>query len=214
MTPTTSGGAALGDAGRARRLAAHVAARSRPALLQADGTLRCLAGQRWEWDGVRFEIVHPALASYEDQALRVHDRNCVLMIAGARRADPAARRHREPFRSGAGGRARRRAQGGRSARAAPRQQELVDARVPGGGEAAARGVSRRLPQPLQPSAPGGASRATRHSAAASTAPTAMAPSRWRSAAKGGIEATPYRSVYRRYWQTQMEGDPVPDPEQF
>ena len=182
--------------------------------MQAEATLRCRAGQRWEWDGVRFEIVHPALASYDDTALRVHDRNCVLMIAGARRADPAARRHREPFRSGARGRARRRAQRGRSARAASRQQELLDARVPGGGEAAARGVSRRLPQPLQPSAPGRRSRATRHSAAASCGPTAMGRVTLKIAADGGIEAIPYRSAYRRYWQTQMEADPVPDPEQF
>jgi competence protein ComEC len=55
-----------------------------PLTMQAEATLRCRAGQRWEWDGVSFEIVHPALASYEDKALRVHDRNCVLMITGAR----------------------------------------------------------------------------------------------------------------------------------
>ncbi len=31
---------------------------------------------------------------------------------------------------------------------------------------------------------------------------------------GAITVTPYRSVYRRYWQTAMIGDPVPDLEQF
>src|SRR6185295_689434 len=30
-----------------------------PLLLQANDNVRCLAGQRWEWDGVRFEILHP-----------------------------------------------------------------------------------------------------------------------------------------------------------
>jgi competence protein ComEC len=31
---------------------------------------------------------------------------------------------------------------------------------------------------------------------------------------GAIGVTPYRAMYRRYWQTTMLGDPVPDPEQF
>jgi hypothetical protein len=31
---------------------------------------------------------------------------------------------------------------------------------------------------------------------------------------GAITVTPYRSIYRRYWQTPMVGNPVPDSEQF
>jgi hypothetical protein len=29
--------------------------------------------------------------------------------------------------------------------------------------------------------------------------------------EGAIGVTPYRAVYKRYWQTALEGDPVPDP---
>ena len=29
-----------------------------------------------------------------------------------------------------------------------------------------------------------------------------------------IKVTPYRAVYRRYWQTQMVGDAVPEPEEL
>jgi competence protein ComEC len=33
-------------------------------------------------------------------------------------------------------------------------------------------------------------------------------------AEGAISVTPYRANYRRYWQTPLVGDPVPDPEEF
>jgi competence protein ComEC len=36
---------------------------------------RCRAGQRWRWDGVRFEILHPAGLQQSD-----NDRSCVLLI--------------------------------------------------------------------------------------------------------------------------------------
>jgi competence protein ComEC len=42
---------------------------------------RCLAGQQWEWDGVRFEMLHPAAESYNDSNLKDNDRSCVLRIA-------------------------------------------------------------------------------------------------------------------------------------
>jgi competence protein ComEC len=37
----------------------------------------CQAGQRWEWDGVRFELLHPAA----DSALTGNNHSCVLHIA-------------------------------------------------------------------------------------------------------------------------------------
>lgn len=51
-----------------------------PLPLLADRAFRCEAGHAWEWDGVRFEILHPAAASY---ALKVkdNDRSCVLRIS-------------------------------------------------------------------------------------------------------------------------------------
>jgi competence protein ComEC len=44
------------------------------------GPRRCLAGTAWEWDGVRFELVHPPST---DERLRRNDQSCVLRIASA-----------------------------------------------------------------------------------------------------------------------------------
>jgi len=45
---------------------------------------RCIAGQSWQWDGVRFEVIHPSLQSLEGAATRRKpDRNagsCVLRV--------------------------------------------------------------------------------------------------------------------------------------
>lgn len=41
----------------------------------------CLAGQQWEWDGIRFEMLHPSAASYEDPGLKPNARGCTLRIA-------------------------------------------------------------------------------------------------------------------------------------
>jgi competence protein ComEC len=43
----------------------------------------CDAGGRWEWDGVAFEVLHPAAASRGDPARKSNDRSCVLRIASA-----------------------------------------------------------------------------------------------------------------------------------
>jgi beta-lactamase superfamily II metal-dependent hydrolase len=44
---------------------------------------RCVAGQAWEWDGVRFTMLHPAAADYERQAVRSNNMSCVLRIENA-----------------------------------------------------------------------------------------------------------------------------------
>ncbi|MQA41681.1 DNA internalization-related competence protein ComEC/Rec2 [Rugamonas aquatica] len=47
--------------------------------------LHCAAGQHWDWDGVRFELLHPLAASYADAALKPNARGCTLKItAGGR----------------------------------------------------------------------------------------------------------------------------------
>ncbi len=43
--------------------------------------MRCQDGQQWEWDGVRFEVLHPSRDSYADASLRDNDRGCVLRIS-------------------------------------------------------------------------------------------------------------------------------------
>jgi competence protein ComEC len=42
---------------------------------------RCTEGQSWEWDGVRFEMLHPSLASYTQEDIRDNERGCVLRIS-------------------------------------------------------------------------------------------------------------------------------------
>jgi competence protein ComEC len=41
---------------------------------------RCIAGQRWQWDGVDFEILHPTAADYETNA-KPNAMSCVLRIS-------------------------------------------------------------------------------------------------------------------------------------
>ena len=41
----------------------------------------CVAGQGWTWDGVRFEMLHPTLASYADASLKPNARGCTLRIS-------------------------------------------------------------------------------------------------------------------------------------
>jgi competence protein ComEC len=57
-----------------------------PAVQAALRPLRCTAGQRWEWEGVRFTMLHPAAASYLDASLKTNARSCVLRIDDGRHA--------------------------------------------------------------------------------------------------------------------------------
>jgi competence protein ComEC len=63
-------------------------------------SLRCFAGQHWEWDGVSFDMLHPAWSSYAAARMKSNDRSCVLRIAAAGRrmllaGDAEARSERE-----------------------------------------------------------------------------------------------------------------------
>lgn len=44
---------------------------------------RCVAGQAWEWDGVRFRILHPQPADYARPARGTNGMSCVLRIDAA-----------------------------------------------------------------------------------------------------------------------------------
>jgi competence protein ComEC len=55
-----------------------------PLPLFSDHSFRCYSGQQWEWDGVRFEVLHPSRSSYE-RAMKDNDRSCVLRITAAGR---------------------------------------------------------------------------------------------------------------------------------
>jgi competence protein ComEC len=52
-----------------------------PVAAGAPARRRCLAGDAWTWDGVRFEFLHPGAADYAQlAALRDNARSCVLRI--------------------------------------------------------------------------------------------------------------------------------------
>jgi competence protein ComEC len=44
---------------------------------------RCVAGQHWEWDGVRFLILHPSPADYANPRTKTNDLSCVLRVESA-----------------------------------------------------------------------------------------------------------------------------------
>ncbi len=46
-------------------------------------SLKCFAGQKWAWDGVSFEMLHPQFESYENLAIADNNRSCVLKITSA-----------------------------------------------------------------------------------------------------------------------------------
>jgi competence protein ComEC len=181
-----------------------------PLLLQANDAVRCFAGQRWEWDGVRFEILHPSLQNYDDAALRIHDRNCVLMVyaPGARLLLPGDIEVRsEMSLAAAHGNALNAdvllaPHHGSKSSSTPEFLEAVKPRLvvfPVGYRNRFghphRGVMQRY-EALD-------SRIYRTDRDGAVTLT-ISP-------QGAMTVTPYRSVYRRYWQTQLEGDPVPDP---
>ncbi len=69
--------------------------------------LPCAAGQAWDWDGVRFELLHPAAGSYAVDTLKSNDRSCVLKIATVQgvvllTGDIEARSERELLERGPG----------------------------------------------------------------------------------------------------------------
>ncbi|WP_307721923.1 DNA internalization-related competence protein ComEC/Rec2 [Pseudoduganella plicata] len=51
-----------------------------PVARAAPRYLHCAAGQRWEWDGVRFEMLHPLPASYTDRQPKANALSCTLRI--------------------------------------------------------------------------------------------------------------------------------------
>ena len=75
-----SGGArSLFDEIRVGWVASSIAADS-PIVVAAPSHRRCVAGQRWTWDGVDFEMLHPGLASYDSTKWKPNARSCTLKI--------------------------------------------------------------------------------------------------------------------------------------
>ncbi|HJU71335.1 MAG TPA: DNA internalization-related competence protein ComEC/Rec2 [Paucimonas sp.] len=51
-----------------------------PIVKAAPNHRRCVAGQAWTWDGVRFEMMHPMAASYASEKWKPNARSCTLKI--------------------------------------------------------------------------------------------------------------------------------------
>ncbi len=70
--------------GLASLTSAMTVAEVRSSLPELAGS-RCLRGQRWRWDGVNFEVLHPAAEAYQSASKSNH-LSCVVMLeAGGRR---------------------------------------------------------------------------------------------------------------------------------
>jgi len=180
-----------------------------PLVVQSERPGRCEAGQRWEWDGVLFEMLHPTRASYEDPAARENDHSCVLRIeAGGRRLLLPADIERRAEAVLVNG-----------------QRDRIAADVllvPHHGSRTSstpdflRGVSPRVVV-----IPVGYRNRFGH-------PHREVVQRYRDIgahiyrtdrdgavtilihANGAIGVTPHRAIYRRYWHAPLAGDPVPD----
>jgi competence protein ComEC len=184
-----------------------------PLLLQANDNVRCLAGQRWEWDGVRFEMLHPGLEGYDNAAFRIHDRNCVLMVSG-----PGGRVLLPGDIEG-------RSEASIAAAYGPALKADVLLAPHHGSKSSSTAGFLEAVRPRLVVFPIGYRNRFRHPHEDVVARYEVIGSRILRTdrdgalslligADGRIAVTPYRSVYRRYWQTQIEGNPVPDPEEF
>ena len=52
-----------------------------PAVAAATRKMRCVAGQRWTWSGVDFEMLHPQPDSYTFRSIPDNARSCVLRVS-------------------------------------------------------------------------------------------------------------------------------------
>ena len=184
-----------------------------PLVLLGGPAGRCEAGQRWEWDGVRFELLHPARASYGDRGIKDNDRSCVLKVEapGGRVLLPAdiERRSEEELLSRAAGRLHAEVllaphQGSRTSSTtafvhavAPRVVVFPVGYRNRFGHPHAEVMRRYVDQGVR------AYRTDRDGAVL----ISIRP-------EGSISVKPYRALYRRYWQTELPGDPVPAPYAF
>ena len=184
-----------------------------PLPLMTERAFRCFAGQHWQWDGVRFEVLYPARASYDDASLKDNDRSCVVRIEaqGGSVLLPADIEQR-----------------GESAlvQAVPAALRATVLVAPHQGSRTS--SSRDFVERVSPDVvifPVGYRNRFGH-------PHETVVDRYRALgsrmyrtdrdgaltvtirAAGSLRVAPYRGAYRRYWQTPIVGDAPPDPEEF
>ncbi len=184
-----------------------------PLPLEAETAYRCFAGLNWEWDRVRFEIVHPPRDSYDDARIKDNDRSCVLRIA-TRAGHVLLPADIE----------RRAEEGLLAAHPDKLFADVLIAPHQGSKTSSTPEFVERV-NPLIVIFPVGYRNRFGH-------PHEEVVERYRAigsriyrtdrdgaltlvfAAAGSIRIEPYRAKYRRYWQTPFVNDPVPDPEEF
>jgi competence protein ComEC len=54
-----------------------------PILDHSKRHIACTRGQSWQWDGVRFDVLHPVLSSYQFDSIKTNDMGCVVKITTA-----------------------------------------------------------------------------------------------------------------------------------
>lgn len=57
-----------------------------PVVAASPSHRRCVAGQSWSWDGIRFDMLHPTPKSYADTSLKANARSCTLRITSGQHA--------------------------------------------------------------------------------------------------------------------------------
>ena len=50
---------------------------------EGGNALRCIAGQRWNWDGIEFQVLHPPAAHYDALRMKTNDLSCVVRVSSA-----------------------------------------------------------------------------------------------------------------------------------
>ena len=184
-----------------------------PLRFEADQSAHCVAGQSWEWDSVRFDMLHPTRDSYDDASIKDNNRGCVLRIATRHTAVliPADIEARAEQQLLASSREALRAQvllaphhGSKTSSTAAFVQ-AVDPRI----VIYAVGYRNRFRHPH----PDVEERYLRHGSHVYRSDRDGALT-LHFGASDAIRVTPHRASYRRYWQTQMVGDAVPDPEEL
>ena len=181
-----------------------------PLVVQAERPWRCERGQRWEWDGVRFEILHPARESYADPAVKNNDRSCVLRVeARGRRvllpADIERRAEESLLAAEGGGLAADVLLAPHHGSRTSSTPDFVRAVAPR-AVVFAQGYRNRHGHPHRDVVRRYEELGNRIYRSDRDGAVTVA-----IRASGAMTITPYRAVYRRYWQTPMEGNPVPDP---
>jgi competence protein ComEC len=184
-----------------------------PLLFEAARAARCHAGQSWEWDGVRFDMLHPTRASYVDAKIKDNNRGCVLRIATRRGAVliPADIEVQAEQALLASSREALRAQvliaphHGSKTSSTPAFVQAVDPRI----VIYPVGYRNRFGHPHADVE----ERYLRHGSHVYRTDRDGAVT-LHFGASDAIKVTPYRATYRRYWQTALAGDAVPDPDEL